>query len=102
MAGRDEPARSVATKFLKIEFLEVTKNLYLCTMLSGLVLILLSLAGTAGTIFYFRRNLIRIAEKNRTIDSKAKRVLNYPLTVLWYGYMLVFFVGLSVNNLIFA
>ncbi len=70
-------------------------------MLSGLVLILLSLAGTAGTIFYFRRNLIRIAEKNRTIDSKAKRVLNYPLTVLWYGYMLVFFVGLSVNNLIF-
>ncbi len=70
-------------------------------MLSGLVLIFLSLAGTAGTIFYFRRNLIRIAEKNRTIDSKAKRVLNYPLTVLWYGYMLVFFVGLSVNNLIF-
>lgn len=70
-------------------------------MLSGLVLILLSLAGTAGTIFYFRRNLIRIAEKNRTIDSKAKRALNYPITVLWYGYMLVFFVGLSVNNLIF-
>lgn len=70
-------------------------------MLSGLVLILLSLVGTAGTLFYFRRNLIRIAERNRTIESKPKRALNYPLTVLWYGYLLVFFVGLSVNNLIF-
>ncbi|MBP5246918.1 MAG: hypothetical protein J6Z31_03600 [Fibrobacter sp.] len=70
-------------------------------MLSILLCILASLIGTAITVYYFRRNLIRIAEKNKTIESKPKRILNYPLTVLWYGYLLVFFVGLSVNNLIF-
>ncbi len=70
-------------------------------MLSTILLILVSLAGTAGTAYYFRRNLVRIAEKNKSIDSKSKRILNYPLTILWYGYLLVFFVGLSVNNLIF-
>lgn len=69
-------------------------------MLSGFILILLSLVGVAGTAFYFRRNLRRIAERNKTIESKAKRALNYPLTILWYGYLFVFFVGLSVNNLI--
>ncbi|MCI5599881.1 MAG: hypothetical protein SOZ02_00520 [Hallerella porci] len=70
-------------------------------MLSVLLLILVSLIGTAGTVFYLRRNLLRIAEKNKTIESKSKRILNYPLTILWYGYLLVFFVGLVVNNLIF-
>lgn len=70
-------------------------------MLSTILCILASLIGTAITAFYFRRNLIRIAEKNKTIESKPKRVMNYPLMVLWYGYLLVFFVGLSVNNLIF-
>lgn len=69
-------------------------------MLSGFILILLSLVGIAGTAFYFRRNLRRIAERNKAVESKAKRILNYPLTILWYGYLFVFFVGLSVNNLI--
>lgn len=70
-------------------------------MLSIVLLILVSLSGVAGTLFYLRRNLLRIAEKNRSIESKSKRILNYPLTILWYGYLLVFFVGLSVNNLVF-
>lgn len=69
-------------------------------MLSGFILILLSLVGIAGTAFYFKRNLRRIAERNKAVESKAKRILNYPLTILWYGYLFVFFVGLSVNNLI--
>lgn len=74
--------------------------MYLCIMLSGFILILLSLVGIVGTAFYFRRNLRRIAERNKAVESKAKRILNYPLTILWYGYLFVFFVGLSVNNLI--
>lgn len=74
--------------------------MYLYIMLSGFILILLSLVGIAGTAFYFRRNLRRIAERNKAVESKAKRILNYPLTILWYGYLFVFFVGLSVNNLI--
>ena len=70
-------------------------------MLSIFLLILASLIGTAGTFFFLKRNLIRIAEKNKAIESKTKRMLNYPLTILWYGYLFVFFVGLSVNTLIF-
>lgn len=71
-------------------------------MLSTLLLILASLIGTLGTIYYFRRNLLRIIQKNKGEASRFKRVMNYPLTIIWYGYLLVFFVGLSVNNLIFA
>ncbi len=66
-------------------------------MLSGFILILISLVGTARTAFCFKRNMAI----NRSIESKSKRILNYPLTILWYGYLFVFFVGLSVNNLIF-
>ena len=71
-------------------------------MVMILLLIIASIAGTLVSVFYLRKNLIRISEKN-TLEPKAyKRVLNYPLTVIWYGYLIVFFVGLSVNNLIFT
>ncbi|OIP53021.1 MAG: hypothetical protein AUK31_02285 [Fibrobacteres bacterium CG2_30_45_31] len=67
-----------------------------------LLLIIASIAGTLVSVFYLRKNLIRISEKNILEPKAYKRVLNYPLTVIWYGYLIVFFVGLSVNNLIFT
>lgn len=70
-------------------------------MLAAIVLIICSLAGLFATFIYCRRNLVKIAEKNANEPSKAKRILNYPLTILWYGFLFVFFLGVSVNNLIF-
>ena len=41
-----------------------------------------------------------LKELNGGKKPKAyKRASNYILTGLWYGYLLVFFVGLTVNNL---
>ncbi|MBO7384154.1 MAG: hypothetical protein K6E57_04580 [Fibrobacter sp.] len=65
------------------------------------LLILASLVGIALSVFYLRKNIIRIKEKNKEEPKAYKRGLNYVLTALWYGYLLVFFVGLSINNLVF-
>ena len=65
------------------------------------LLILASLVGIALSVFYLRKNIIRIKEKNKEEPKAYKRGLNYVLTALWYGYLLVFFVGLTVNNTIF-
>lgn len=69
-------------------------------MLKALLLILVSIIGLGVCALYLRKNLIRIAEKNKSIDSTSKKVLNYPLTILWYGYLIVFFLGITINNLI--
>ena len=63
------------------------------------LLILASLVGIAISVFYLRKNIVRIREKNKKEPKAYKRRLNYVLTYLWYGYLLVFFVGLTVNNL---
>jgi hypothetical protein len=72
------------------------------TMIMILLLIIASIAGTLISVYYLRKNLIRISEKNILEPKAYKRVLNYPLTVIWYGYLIVFFVGLSINNLFFT
>ena len=63
------------------------------------LMILVSLAGIAVSVFYLRKNIIRIREKNKEEPKAYKRASNYILTGLWYGYLLVFFAGLTINNL---
>jgi hypothetical protein len=63
------------------------------------LLILASLIGIAVSVFYLRKNIIRIREKNKNESKAYKRASNYILTGLWYGYLLVFFAGLTINNL---
>ncbi len=63
------------------------------------LLILISLAGFLLSGRYFLKNLKTIEIKNRTEKSSLKRFLNYPFTVVWYSYLLVFFVCLTINNI---
>lgn len=65
------------------------------------LLILASIAGLALCVFYLKKNIIRIREKNKSEPKAYKRKLNYVLTGLWYGYLIVFFAGLTINNTIF-
>jgi hypothetical protein len=67
--------------------------------MSIVLLILISLTGLFFSGFYFKRNIIMIQEKNKSVPSPRKRVTNYFGTVLWYGYLMVFFAGLTINNL---
>lgn len=62
------------------------------------LLILISLAGFFLSGFYFLKNLKLIELKNRNERSVLKRFLNYPFTVIWYTYLLIFFICLTVNN----
>jgi len=63
------------------------------------LLILATLAGLAVCAFFLRKNIIVIRKKNKNEPKAYKRGLNYVLTGLWYGYLAVFFIGLTVNNL---
>jgi len=63
------------------------------------LLVLVSLAGFLLSGRYFLKNLKAIEFKNRAEKSSLKRFLNYPFTVIWYSYLLVFFVCLTVNNI---
>lgn len=65
------------------------------------LLILATLIGLAGCAYFLRKNIIAIREKNQNEPNKYKRASNYILTGLWYGYLIIFFIGVSVNNLIF-
>jgi len=63
------------------------------------LLILVSLVGFFLSGWYFLKNLKIIELKNRSERSGLKRFLNYPFTVVWYSYLLVFFVCLTINNI---
>jgi hypothetical protein len=65
------------------------------------LLILISIAGLALCGFYLKKNIIRIKDKNKDEPKKYKRIWNYVPTGLWYGYLILFFAGLTINNLIF-
>lgn len=67
--------------------------------MTTVLLILASLVGLTVCGFFCRRNVLAIREKNKAEPKAYKRAMNYVLTGLWYGYLTVFFVGLTVNNL---
>jgi hypothetical protein len=62
--------------------------------------VLTSLAGFWLSWHFLKKNLGQIKEKNALIQSPYKRSLNYPFTLIWFGYLFVFFAGLIINNLI--
>ncbi|MCQ2104418.1 MAG: hypothetical protein MJZ26_01365 [Fibrobacter sp.] len=64
------------------------------------LLILASIVGLAGSGYFLRKNILAIREKNKNEPKAYKRALNYVLTGLWYGYLIIFFLGLTINNLI--
>jgi len=70
-------------------------------MIANILLVLSTIVGLLASFWYFRKNLVQIRQRNKSESSAVKRFFNYPLTVLWYSYLMVFFVGLTVNNLIF-
>lgn len=73
---------------------------YFVEMIGNILLVLSTVVGLLASYWYFRKNLTQIRQRNQSEPSVAKRFFNYPLTVLWYCYLFVFFIGLTVNNLI--
>ncbi len=65
-----------------------------------LLIIVIGLGGLWLSIRQFRRNLLEIKAQPKATITWEDRFLNYPLTVIWFGYLIVFFAGLIINNLI--
>lgn len=66
-------------------------------------LILILIVGLGGLWLAFkqlRRNVLDIRNKPKGSHRMEDKVFNYPLMFLWFGYLIVFFGGLIVNNLI--
>jgi hypothetical protein len=66
-------------------------------------LILILIVGLGGLWLSFkqlRRNVLDIRNKPKGSHRMEDKVFNYPLMFLWFGYLIVFFGGLIVNNLI--
>jgi hypothetical protein len=81
----------------------VVATLALCYIynMAYVLLILISIGGLALCGFYLKKNIIRIKDKNKDEPNKYKKIWNYVPTGLWYGYLILFFAGLTINNLIF-
>ncbi|MDB5102321.1 MAG: hypothetical protein JWP91_10 [Fibrobacteres bacterium] len=66
-------------------------------------LILILLVGMGGlwlSVKQLLRNVREIRLKPKGAHRTEDKVFNYPLMFLWFGYLIVFFGGLIVNNLI--
>lgn len=64
------------------------------------LILVFGLAGLWLSGRQFRKNLLEIRAKPKGSHRSEDKFFNYPLMFLWFGYLLVFFGGLIVNNLI--
>lgn len=65
-----------------------------------LLLIIIGLTGFWFSLRHLRQSVVDMRNKPRGSHRWEDKLFNYPLTFLWFGYLLVFFAGLIVNNLI--
>jgi hypothetical protein len=64
---------------------------------------LVIVTGIIGTVLVVRsliKNIKEIKAKPPSTHTFADKLFNYPLMVLWFIFLLAFFIGLIVNNLI--
>jgi hypothetical protein len=68
-------------------------------MIQAILLILVGAAGIWFTARHLRKNWLEIRARKGT-TKVSDIVLNQGLSLVWFGYLFVFFVGLIVNNLL--
>jgi hypothetical protein len=68
-------------------------------MVQALVLVLIGAAGIWFSLRHLRRHFVEIRARKGTTKT-SDLFLNHGLSLLWFGYLLAFFTGLIVNNLL--
>lgn len=66
-----------------------------------ILILAVGLTGLWLSFRHLRKNIAEIRAKKPDQHRWEDKVFNYPLMVLWFGYLMVFFGGLIVNNLVF-
>jgi hypothetical protein len=64
------------------------------------LILIVGLTGLWLSIKQLRKNIVEIRAKGKGAHRMEDKVFNYPLMFLWFGYLIVFFGGLIVNNLL--
>lgn len=70
-------------------------------VIKAILLVAIGLTGIWFSIRHLRKNIADIRAKKPQDHRWEDKVFNYPLMFLWFGYLIVFFGGLIVNNLVF-
>jgi hypothetical protein len=65
-----------------------------------ILILVVGLGGLWLSVQHLRRNVLDLKSKPKGSHRMEDKVFNYPLMFLWFGYLIVFFGGLIVNNLI--
>lgn len=65
-----------------------------------ILLLVIGLGGLWLSFRQLRKNIQEIRSKPKGSHRMEDKVFNYPLMFLWFGYLMVFFGGLIVNNLL--
>lgn len=65
-----------------------------------IVILIVGLGGLWLSFRHLRKNIQEIKSKPKDSVRWEDKAINYPLMALWFGYLLVFFAGLIVNNLL--
>ena len=68
-------------------------------MIQAILLILVGGAGIWFTMRHLKKNWVEIRARKGSVKT-SDLILNQGLSLVWFGYLLAFFVGLIVNNLL--
>ncbi len=70
-------------------------------VIKAILVVVIGVGGLWFSIRHLRRNIAEIRAKQAGQHRIEDKFLNYPLMFLWFGYLILFFGGLIVNNLFF-
>jgi hypothetical protein len=68
-------------------------------MIQAILLILVGGAGIWFTVKHLKKNWVEIRTRKGSVKT-SDLVFNQGLSLVWFGYLFAFFVGLIVNNLL--
>ena len=69
-------------------------------MIQAIFIILIGLTGIWFTFRHLRKNVRELRARPKGSVTTTDLIFNQGLGFLWFGYLLAFFTGLIVNNLL--
>ena len=64
------------------------------------LVLLVGLGGLWLSVRHLQKNIKEIRAKPKGSHRLEDKFFNYPLMFIWFGYLIVFFAGLIINNLV--
>jgi hypothetical protein len=69
-------------------------------MVQAILILIVGLAGIWFTFKHLKKNVQELKARPRGSVKTSDLIFNQGLSFFWFGYLMAFFVGLIVNNLL--